>query len=127
MTILESTGWCQSQANKYCKSTNFGGYKIWRFSNKVIRRLLNLASPRGPSMQCTIDVYVGGQRQILAKTRNSPNSPNIIARQNLLIYSIWIHSFLAIFFLCFHSKDYRKGCWDFFVLFSYFHRWSKWQ
>ena len=26
-------------------------------------------------------------RQILAKTRNSPNSPNIIARQNLLIYS----------------------------------------
>ena len=27
-------------------------------------------------------------RQILAKTRNSPNSPNIIARQNLLIYSI---------------------------------------
>ena len=28
------------------------------------------------------------RRQILAKTRNSPNSPNIIARQNLLIYSI---------------------------------------
>ena len=27
--------------------------------NKVIWRLLNLASPRGPSMQCTIDVYVG--------------------------------------------------------------------
>ena len=27
------------------------------------------------------------RRQILAKTRNSPNSPNIIARQNLLIYS----------------------------------------
>ena len=28
--------------------------------NKVIWRLLNLASPRGPSMQCMIDVYVGG-------------------------------------------------------------------
>ena len=27
-------------------------------------------------------------QQILGKTRNSPNSPNIIARQNLLIYSI---------------------------------------
>ena len=31
-------------------------------------------------------------RQILAKTRNSPNSPNIIARQNLLIYSIPLKS-----------------------------------
>ena len=39
-------------------------------------------------MQCTIDVaYVCWRRQILAKIRNSPNSPNIIARQNLLIYS----------------------------------------
>ena len=28
------------------------------------------------------------RRQIFANTRNSPNSPNIIARQNLLIYSI---------------------------------------
>ena len=27
--------------------------------------------------------------QILAKTRNSPNSPYILARQNLLIYSTW--------------------------------------
>ena len=30
--------------------------------NKVIWRLLNLASPRGRSMQCTIDVYVGGDK-----------------------------------------------------------------
>ena len=30
--------------------------------NKVIWRLLNLASPRGPSMQCTIDVYVGDDK-----------------------------------------------------------------
>ena len=30
--------------------------------NKVIWRLLNLASPRGPSMQCTIDIYVGGDK-----------------------------------------------------------------
>ena len=30
--------------------------------NKVIWLLLNLASPRGLSMQCTIDVYVGGDK-----------------------------------------------------------------
>ena len=30
--------------------------------NKVIWRLLNLASPRGLSMQCTIDVYFGGDK-----------------------------------------------------------------
>ena len=30
--------------------------------NKVIWRPLNLASPCGPSMQCTIDVYVGGDK-----------------------------------------------------------------
>ena len=30
--------------------------------NKVIWRLLNLASPRGLSMQCSIDVYVGGDK-----------------------------------------------------------------
>ena len=30
--------------------------------NKVIWRLLNLASPGGPSMQCTIDVYIGGDK-----------------------------------------------------------------
>ena len=28
----------------------------------MIWRLLNLASPHGPSMQCTIDVYVGGDK-----------------------------------------------------------------
>ena len=39
------------------------------------------------SMQCTIDVTsVCWLRQILAKISNSPNT---IARQNLLIYSIW--------------------------------------
>ena len=30
--------------------------------NKVIWQLLNLASPRDPSMQCTIDVYVGDDK-----------------------------------------------------------------
>ena len=30
--------------------------------NKVIWLLLNLASSRGLSMQCTIDVYVGGDK-----------------------------------------------------------------
>ena len=40
-------------------------------------------------MLCTIDVtYECCRRQILAKIRNSLNSLNIIARQNLLIYSI---------------------------------------
>ena len=29
---------------------------------KMIWRLLNLASPHGPSMQCMIDVYVGGDK-----------------------------------------------------------------
>ena len=32
--------------------------------NIVIWRLLNLASPRGPSLQCTIDVYVGGDKYL---------------------------------------------------------------
>ena len=30
--------------------------------NKVIWQLLNLASPCSPSLQCTIDVYVGGDK-----------------------------------------------------------------
>ena len=30
--------------------------------NKVLWWLLKLASLRGPSMQCTIDVYVGGNK-----------------------------------------------------------------
>ena len=53
--------------------------------NKVILRLLNLASPSLCSVRSTYDHVCW--RDILAKTRNSPNSPNIIARQNLLIYS----------------------------------------
>ena len=32
--------------------------------NKVIWRLLNLASPHGPSLQCTIDAYVGGDKYL---------------------------------------------------------------
>ena len=55
--------------------------------NKVIWRLLNLASP------CLCDAVYDQRNlhmlalQILAKTNNSPNLPNIIARQILLIYS----------------------------------------
>ena len=42
-----------------------------------------------PSMQCTINVRLRMlARQILAKKRNSPN---IIARQNLLIYSMILY------------------------------------
>ena len=41
-----------------------------------------------PPVYAVYDRRIYWRRQILAKTRNSPNSPNIIARQNLLIYSI---------------------------------------
>ena len=75
-----------TQHERYCKSTNFGGSKIWRFS-----KYSDLAAIKfgvSPSMHCTINVRSRILApQILAKTRNSPNSPNIIARQNLLIYS----------------------------------------
>ena len=57
--------------------------------NKVI--YVNLAAIKfGVSPRPVYAVYdrrICWRRQILAKTRNSPNSPNIIARQNLLIYS----------------------------------------
>ena len=55
------------------------------------------------SIQCTIDVtYVCWRCQILAKIRNSPNSPNIIARQNLLIYSTYsgATNYLFCLFYC---------------------------
>ena len=41
-----------------------------------------------PPVYAVYDRRIYWRRQILAKTRNSPNSPNIIARQNLLNYSI---------------------------------------
>ena len=57
--------------------------------NKAI--YVNLAAIKfGVSPRPVYAVYdrrICWRRQILAKTRNSPNSPNIIARQNLLIYS----------------------------------------
>ena len=57
--------------------------------NKVI--YVNLAAIKfGVSPWPVYAVYdrrICWQRQILPKTRNLPNSPNIIARQNLLIYS----------------------------------------
>ena len=61
--------------------------------NKVI--YVNLAAIKfGVSPRPVYAVYdrrICWRRQILAKRRNSPNSPNIIARQNLLIYSININ------------------------------------
>ena len=58
--------------------------------NKVI--YVNLAATKfGVSPRPVYAVYdrrICWRKQILAKRRNSPNSPNIIARQNLLIYSI---------------------------------------
>ena len=41
-----------------------------------------------PPVYVVYDRRIYWRRQILAKTRNSPNLPNIITRQNLLIYSI---------------------------------------
>ena len=84
------------QDSKYVgeKNTFFGG---WRndFSTKL-------------SMQCTIDVtYACWRRQILAKIRNSPNSPHIIAHQNLLIYSIAKcndHYHISCLAECIHMK-----------------------
>ena len=54
--------------------------------NKVIWRLLNLVSPRGRlcSVRSTNMLAVTN----ISETRNLPNSPNIIACQNLLIYNI---------------------------------------
>ena len=79
-----------SSFTMYCKSTNFGGYKFGVSQNKVI--YVNLAAIKfGVSPRPVYAVYdrrICWRRQILAKRRNSPNSPNIIARQNLLIYSI---------------------------------------
>ena len=67
----------------YCKSTNFGGYKLGVSQKKVIWRLLNLASPR------PCNVRDRRHLPILAATNIIQN---IIARQNLLIYSIlhWV-------------------------------------
>ena len=60
--------------------------------NKVI--YVNLAAIKfGVSPRPVYAVYdrrICWRRQILAKTRNSPNSQNIIARQNLLIYSTYL-------------------------------------
>ena len=60
--------------------------------NKVI--YVNLAAIKfGVSPRPVYAVYdqrICWWRQILANTCTSPNSPNIIARQNLLIYSIHI-------------------------------------
>ena len=44
-----------------------------------------------PPVYAVYDRRIYWRRQILANTRNSPNSPNIIARQNLLIYSTHMH------------------------------------
>ena len=55
----------------------------------------------GVSPQPVYAVYdrrICWQQQILVKTRNSPNSPNIIARQNLLICSIYYICHFGIWF-----------------------------
>ena len=63
-----------------------------------------------PSMQCLIDVtYVCWRRQILATIHNSPN---IIARQNLLIYSTRLFRFFINYENCIvrlHRKDTKEN------------------
>ena len=46
----------------YCNQQILAAIKFGVSQNKVIWRLLNLASSRRPSMQCTIDVYIGGDK-----------------------------------------------------------------
>ena len=49
--------------SKYCKSTNFGSYKIWRFSKySDLAAVKNLASPRLCSIRSTSLTYVGGHK-----------------------------------------------------------------
>ena len=76
--------------------------------NKVIWWLLNLASPRlsvspspvlgSPRLSVLasprLSISPIWRREILVNIRNSPNSPNIIARQNLLIYSNFVYHFI---------------------------------
>ena len=64
-----------------------------------------------PPVYAVYDRRIYWRRQILAKTRNSPNSPNIIARQNLLIYSIWFfsNSQVADKFTIYRFKDTTKS------------------
>ena len=80
--------------------------------NKVIWRLLNLGVfPRPVYAVC--DRRICWRRQILAKTRNSPN---IIARQNLLIYSIYnmvfhifkIHQCITIYDELEHTNGHKS-------------------
>ena len=58
----------QNPAQNHVEKTNtvnqliLAAIKFGVSQNKVIWRLLNLASPCGPSMQCTIDVYVGSDK-----------------------------------------------------------------
>ena len=70
--------------------------------NKVF--YVNLAAIKfGVSLRPLYAVYdrrICWWRQILAKTRNSPNSPNTIARQNLLIYSNLWERFALLVTLC---------------------------
>ena len=52
----------QSSARPTVNQQILAAIKFGVSQNKVIWQLLNLASPRGPSMQCTIDVYIGGDK-----------------------------------------------------------------
>ena len=72
-------------ANSTVNQQILAAIKFGVSQNKVIWRLIKVGvSPR--PVYAVYDRRIFWRRQILAKTRNSPN---IIARQNLLIYSNW--------------------------------------
>ena len=75
--------------------------------NKVIWQLLNLASPRLCSLGYDQRNLRMLARQILAKTRNSPN---IIIHQNLLIYSNQILFWCGINRMNPHSTNRDTEC-----------------
>ena len=84
-------------------------------------------SPR--PVDAVYDRRICWRRQILTKTRNSPNSPNIIARQNLLIYSMreenevsidiaftFTFTFYLTFYLHLNQDNYATVIIDFLLL-----------
>ena len=84
--------------NIYQYMTKYFQYKQHQLG-KLIWRLLNLASPRGPSVQCTIDVF--WRRQILANTQFAKfakynSTPKFVDLVDNLVFCYTTFSFLFL-------------------------------
>ena len=82
--------------------------KLGVSQNKVIWHLLNLASPRLCCVHRRHLRMLAGTN--IRKIRNWPNSPNIIARQNFLIYSM--HNLFCVYiciYFCFCGGGWGGG------------------